>query len=70
MWKVLLLVVLGGCFFGRVDYEVTRPEEDSRFSATVWTIGKNYDYADPNTWFQSTSDKINFVTPAIAGSTE
>ena len=53
---LLLLILISGCFFGRIDIE------DDRTSVTVWTIGKDVTF-DPNHW-QSESNKVRALTPA------
>jgi hypothetical protein len=67
-WVLALLIFICfhicGCFFGRLDYEVTKPNgEELRVSGTIWTIGKDYSYNDPNTWFSSEADSFNILTP-------
>jgi hypothetical protein len=62
---IFICIHICGCFFLRLDIEHANnlKQEKTRISGTIWTIGKNYNYVDPNTWFSSEADKLGLWTP-------
>ena len=60
VFLLLVLSLMSGCFFVRVDYETC----GTRVSGTLWTIGKRISI-DPNDGYSSDNDSINMAYPPL-----